>query len=139
MTITETEKQGYTQVKLTMPNDEAKELDVYCKAKGYTKVSFVRQAIKEKMDREPVDVLADEITKKREGELLSLKSKVEILCSMSCISITELARRLGMSQQNFSQRLKKGRFTQEELRAIAEAVGAEYYSGFRLSDGRKIQ
>ena len=31
------------------------------------------------------------------------------------MSQTELAQKMGMSQQNFSKRLKVGKFTQEEL------------------------
>ena len=139
MTITETEKQGYTQVKLTMPNEEAKELDVYCKAKGYKKAEFVRQAIKEKIDRDPLDVLINNIERMEEGELLSIKVKIEILCSKSGISVAELARRLETSQQNLYQRMQKGKFTQEELMKIAEVVGAKYFSGFVLPDGSEIR
>ena len=36
-----------------MPKAEAETLDEYCKAKGLTKAGFIRQAIKEKMEREP--------------------------------------------------------------------------------------
>lgn len=44
---------NYKQVKLSMPNAEAKALEDYCKAKELTKAGFIRQAIKEKMEREP--------------------------------------------------------------------------------------
>ena len=44
---------NYKQVKLSMPEAEAETLDEYCKAKGLTKAGFIRQAIKEKMEREP--------------------------------------------------------------------------------------
>ena len=42
---------NYTQVKLSMPNEEAETLTQYCKEKGYTKAGFIRQAIKDKMAR----------------------------------------------------------------------------------------
>ena len=42
---------NYKQVKLSMPNAEA--LEQYCKTKELTKAGFIRQAIKEKMEREP--------------------------------------------------------------------------------------
>lgn len=35
-----------------MPNAEAETLDQYCKSKGLTKAGFIRQAIKEKMEKE---------------------------------------------------------------------------------------
>lgn len=45
---------NYKQVKLSMPNAEAEMLEEYCKKKKqYTKAGFIRQAIKEKMEREP--------------------------------------------------------------------------------------
>lgn len=34
-----------------MPKEEAETLDRYCKEKGYTKAGFIRQAIKDKMER----------------------------------------------------------------------------------------
>lgn len=44
-------KENYSQVKLSMPKEEAEKLASYCKEKGYTKAGFIRQAIKDKMDR----------------------------------------------------------------------------------------
>ena len=46
-------KNNYKQVKLSMPNAEAEALERYCEIKNFTKVGFIRQAIKDKMDREP--------------------------------------------------------------------------------------
>ena len=45
-------KEHYKQVKLSMPNEEAESLERYCDQHGYTKAGFIRQAIKEKMERE---------------------------------------------------------------------------------------
>lgn len=45
-------KENYSQVKLSMPNAEAKALDAYCKSRGLTKAGFIRTAIKEKMERD---------------------------------------------------------------------------------------
>lgn len=44
----------YTAVKLSMPNAEAETLAAYCAARGLTKAGFIRQAIKEKMQRDSV-------------------------------------------------------------------------------------
>ena len=46
-------KNNYKQVKLSMPNAEAEALERYCEIKNLTKAGFIRQAIKDKMDREP--------------------------------------------------------------------------------------
>lgn len=45
-------KENYRQVKLSMPNEEADELERYCSSNGYTKAGFIRQAIREKMERD---------------------------------------------------------------------------------------
>ncbi len=46
-------KENYKQVKLSMPNEEAQILEEYCKKKECSKAGFIRQAIKDKMEREP--------------------------------------------------------------------------------------
>lgn len=45
-------KENYKQVKLSMPNEEAETLEEYCAAHQLTKAGFIRQAIKEKMERD---------------------------------------------------------------------------------------
>ena len=45
-------KEHYKQVKLSIPNEEAETLEEYCKKHGYTKAGFIREAIKEKMERD---------------------------------------------------------------------------------------
>ena len=45
-------KEHYRQVKLSMPNEEANALENHCKAFSYTKAGFIRQAIREKIDRD---------------------------------------------------------------------------------------
>ena len=42
---------------------------------------------------------------------MTIKQKVVSACLQIGISQTELAHRLGMSQQNFSKRLKVGKFS----------------------------
>lgn len=43
---------NYAQVKLSMPSEEAEVLNEFCEKNNYTKAGFIRQAIKEKMERE---------------------------------------------------------------------------------------
>ena len=45
-------KENYRQVKLSMPNEEADELEKHCADYGYTKAGFIRQSIREKMARD---------------------------------------------------------------------------------------
>ena len=72
-------------------------------------------------------------------ENISIQHKIEIACSIAGITKTELGRRLGMSQSRFSQRLKTGKFSDEDFKNIAAALGAEYFSGFRFPDGRTAE
>lgn len=60
-------------------------------------------------------------------------------CTVSGITKTELAKRLGMTQPAFSQRFKTGKFSDEDFKNIASAIGASYFSGFIFPDGTKIE
>lgn len=71
--------------------------------------------------------------------MISIKHKVEIACKLNDITVTELARRLGTSQQNLSKRLKVGKFSQDELETIANAIGCKYHSSFEMPDGTKVE
>lgn len=45
------------QVKLSLPNKEAEELQAYCDQKGIARTTFIRRAIRELMEREPLDII----------------------------------------------------------------------------------
>lgn len=69
---------------------------------------------------------------------ITLQQRVKASCELAGMSLTELAEKLDMSQQNFSKRLKVGKFTQEELEDIAKALGAKYISVFEFPNGTRI-
>ena len=62
---------------------------------------------------------------------------------MACVKVgiskSELGRRIGLSQSAFSQRLKTGKFSDEDFSNISKALGCEYKSGFYFSDGTKVE
>lgn len=70
---------------------------------------------------------------------LSIQAKIDIACSIAGITKTELGKRCGYSQSAFSQRLKTGKFSDEDFQKIANALGCEYFSGFQFPDGRKVE
>jgi len=70
---------------------------------------------------------------------LTIQQKIEAACIVSGITKTELGRRLGLSQSAFSQRLKTGKFSDEDFQKIAAALGADYFSGFVFPDGTEIK
>lgn len=43
---------NYKQVKLSMPNTEAQALEEYCKENDCSKNGFIREAVKEKIERD---------------------------------------------------------------------------------------
>ena len=59
-------KENYRQVKLSMPNEEAEALEKHCASNGYTKAGFIRQAIREKMERGHTANLGDNATEEAE-------------------------------------------------------------------------
>ena len=65
-------------------------------------------------------------------------TKVRLACTLAGVSVSELARRIGTTPQNMSQRLKVGRFSAEELERIAAALGAEFRLEFIFPDGSKV-
>ena len=70
---------------------------------------------------------------------MTLQQKIKAACELAGITLTELAEEFGTSQQNFSQRLKVGKFTQEELERIAKILHCTYKSGFYFSNGSIIE
>ena len=71
--------------------------------------------------------------------ILAIQQKIDMACTVAGISKTELAKRIGMTQPAFSQRLKTGKFSDEDFNNIAKALGAKYYSGFNFPDGTRIE
>lgn len=60
-------------------------------------------------------------------------------CTAAGITKTELGRRIGLSQSAFSQRLKTGKFSDDDFEKMAQALGAKYFSGFIFPDGTEIK
>lgn len=54
------------------------------------------------------------------------------------VSQKDIAEHFGVTSGAFSQRLKTGKFNEDELKTIAEILGAKYFSGFEFPDGEKI-
>lgn len=67
-----------------------------------------------------------------------VKDQIKAACIHANVSITELANRFGISQSGFSQRMKTGKFSREEMERIAAILGCEYISYFKFPDGNRI-
>lgn len=53
-------------------------------------------------------------------------------------SMRNIAVDLGQTPANLSQKLNRETFKDDELQAIAQAIGAEYHCYFQFPDGTKI-
>lgn len=69
---------------------------------------------------------------------MTIAQKLSMALSYKGVSQAELARNIGTTPQNLSQKVKRNTLTKEELEKIAEALGAVYSSAFEFPDGTKI-
>ena len=70
--------------------------------------------------------------------VLTIVQKIKMARAYKGMTQAELARQLDISPQLLNKRLKTGKFTAEELEAIAQAMGARYTFGFVFEDGTEI-
>ena len=69
---------------------------------------------------------------------MGISEQIRVLCVRSNISMAELARRLGVSPQSLSAKMRRESFTISELDKIAEAVGASFVRKFVLYNGNEV-
>lgn len=55
------------------------------------------------------------------------------------ISVSELARLIGQTPQNFSKKLKPETVTLDELKSISDVLGVKFEQAFILPDGDEIK
>ncbi|HFI0081497.1 TPA: helix-turn-helix domain-containing protein [Streptococcus suis] len=60
------------------------------------------------------------------------------LCEQMNISVSELARRIGQTPQNFKKKLQRDTVTLDELKAIADVLGVKFEQSFILPGGNEI-
>lgn len=64
---------------------------------------------------------------------------IKELCEQVNTSVSELARPIGQTHQNFNKKLKRETVTLDELRAIADVLGVKFEQAFILPDGNEIK
>lgn len=69
---------------------------------------------------------------------LKISEQIKVLCVRANISNAELARRLNVSPQSFSAKLRRESFSIQDLERIAEVTGSEFLHVFVLPNGEKI-
>ena len=64
---------------------------------------------------------------------------IKELCKRMNISVSELARRIGQTPQNFNKKLKRETVTLDELKAFADVLGVKFEQSFVLPEGDEIK
>lgn len=70
--------------------------------------------------------------------MITVRNQIKAACDVAGISVTELGKKMGMSQQNFSSRLGVGKFSKAEYEKMAEILGAKFIFRFEFPDGTRI-
>lgn len=69
---------------------------------------------------------------------MTTSEQIRVLCVRSGISLSELARRIDQTPQNFNAKLKRNTLTQEEIQQIAQVLNARFEHYFLLENGEKV-
>ena len=70
---------------------------------------------------------------------MTTSEQIRVLCVRTGVSLSELARRINQTPQNFNAKLKRNTITQDELNQIAKAVDITYEQYFVLGNGELIK
>lgn len=69
---------------------------------------------------------------------MTISEQIKVLCVRGNISVSELARRMGTTPQNFNAKLKRETFTVADLEEIADVTDSSFERKFVLKNGEKI-
>ena len=65
--------------------------------------------------------------------------QIRVLCVRTGVSLSELARKINQSPQNFNAKLRRNTITQDELNQIAKALDVTYEQYFVLENGELVK
>ena len=69
---------------------------------------------------------------------MRIDKQIRILCIKTDLTISEIGRRLNKTPQAFSQKIKHGKFTIDDLQEIAMVTGCKLECNFILPNGERI-
>lgn len=69
---------------------------------------------------------------------MTVAEQIKVLCVRSNISVSDLARRIGTTPQNFNAKLKRESFTVADLEQIADVTNCSFERKFVLNNGEAI-
>lgn len=79
------------------------------------------------------------MTSDKKERTMTTSEQIRVLCVRTGVSLSELARRLNQTPQNFNAKLKRNTITQDELNQIAKALGVKYEQYFVLNNGEIVK
>ena len=82
-------------------------------------------------------IIKDILNDIKEAIKTTIQEQIKTAAIHANVNLVNIAKAFGVSQSAFSQRMKTGKFTREELEKIALILGCEYISFFRFSDGKE--
>ena len=70
---------------------------------------------------------------------MRIESQLKKICARTDLSVSEIARRLDKSPQAFSQKVKRGNLSIDDLNDIALVSGCRLECAFVFQDGERIR
>ncbi len=70
---------------------------------------------------------------------MTTSEQIRVLCVRTGVSLSELARRINQTPQNFNAKLKRNTITQDELNQIAKVLDVTYEQYFVLGNGELVK
>lgn len=70
---------------------------------------------------------------------MTTSEQIRVLCVRTGVSLSELARRINQTPQNFNAKLKRNTITQDELNHIAKVLNVTYEQYFVLGNGELVK
>ena len=70
---------------------------------------------------------------------MTTSEQIRVLCVRTGISLSELARKINQTPQNFNAKLKRNTVTQDELNQIPDVLGITNEQYFVLSNGEQVK
>lgn len=69
---------------------------------------------------------------------LTIGEKLKVIMKRRGVTMTELAEKTGQSRQNLTNKMARDKFTEQETKELAAALGCEVVVEFRFPDGTTI-
>ena len=70
---------------------------------------------------------------------MTTSEQIRVLCVRTGVSLSELARKINQTPQNFNAKLRRNTVTQNELNQIADVLDVTYEQYFVLKNGDQIK